>query len=181
MTSAQDIIHFWFNEETKKLWFNSSDGFDEKIRTLFELTYNDGVKGLLKEWKETPQGALALVILFDQFPLNMYRGDKKSFEAEALSRNIAQLAIDKKFDETMTNSEKSFLYMPFMHSENSQDQLDSIRLFEAAGLSNNVRFAKHHQKIIQCFGRFPHRNAILGRENTPEEIKYLNSDNAFLG
>ncbi len=179
--TAQDIIDFWFSDEVKKLWFNSNPEFDEKIRNLFEATYNAGASGLLKDWQETAQGTLALVILFDQFPLNMYRGNKKGFETESLSRDIAHAAIDKGFDQNMTGAEKAFLYMPFMHSENIQDQIRSVSLFEAANLQDNLRFAKHHQDIVRRFGRFPHRNKLLGRESTPEELEYLNSDSAFHG
>ncbi len=178
---AQDILDFWFSEKVQKLWFNSNSDFDKKIQFLFEPVYHAGAKGELKAWEESAQGALALVILFDQFPLNMYRGDKKGFETESLSRDVAQAAIDRGFDQSMTGVEKAFLYMPFMHSENEQDQVKAVDLFGAADLDDNLRFAKHHQEIIRRFGRFPHRNKILGRKSTVGEIKYLASDSAFLG
>ena len=179
--TANEIINFWFDEEVKERWFNSNDAFDDRLRTLFEITYQSGVTGELDAWQETPEGALALVILFDQFPLNMYRGDIKSFETEALSREIASRAIGKEFDAEMSPMQKAFLYLPFMHSENIEDQQTGVNLFKAAGLSDNLRFAKHHQNIIKQFGRFPHRNKILGRENTADEERYLKSDEAFLG
>ena len=179
--TVQEIVGFWFSDEVKKLWFNSNETFDETIRNMFEPTYHAGVNGLLKKWEETAQGGLALVILFDQFPLNMYRGDKKGFATELLSRDIAQAAIDKGFDQEMTNAEKSFLYMPFMHSENIEDQRRGALLFEAAGLVDNAKFASHHRSIVERFGRFPHRNKILGRKNSDAEACYLNSEEAFLG
>ena len=180
-TTAKAILDFWFDDSVKKRWFNSDEAFDEKIKTMFEPTYQAGVDGLLADWEETAEGALALVILFDQFPLNMYRGKKESFETEALSRDVASRAIKNKFDQQMSSSQRSFLYMPFMHSENLDDQQSGIDLFESAGLDDNLRFAKHHQKIVQQFGRFPHRNKILNRKNTADEVKYLASDEAFLG
>ena len=179
--SAKEIIDFWFDEEVKKWWFNSTEAFDEKIKKEFEETYDAGIDGLLKSWEETAEGALALVVLFDQFPLNMYRGDKKGFEAEALSRDIATEAIKNKFDIQLSLPQRAFLYLPFMHSENVDDQQTSVDLFEAAGLNDNLRFAKHHQNIVKRFGRFPHRNEMLGRKSTPEEELYLASDEAFLG
>lgn len=179
--SANSILDFWFDREVEKLWFNSNRVFDKKIQALYEETYQAGADGLLNEWEESPEGALALVILFDQFPLNMYRGTNKSFDTEALSREIARKAIERKYDQQMTLSQRTFLYLPFMHSENKDDQQTSVELFEKAGLKSNLRFAKHHQDIIQRFGRFPHRNKILGRTNTPEEEQYLNSDEAFHG
>jgi len=179
--TANSILDFWFDREVEKLWFNSNRDFDKKIQSLYEDTYQAGVDGLLKDWEESPKGVLALIILFDQFPLNMYRGNKKSFDAEAMSREIARKAIENNFDQQLTLSERSFLYMPFMHSENLEDQRASVSLFEKAGLKSNLRFAKHHQSIIQRFGRFPHRNKILGRGNTQEEEQYLNSEEAFLG
>lgn len=178
---AQDIIEFWFDDEVKKLWFNSNPDFDKKIKDMFEKTYEAGVKGLLTEWEKTAEGSLALVILYDQFPLNMYRGDRKGFETEALSRRVAAAAIENNFDQEMSLSQRGFLYVPFMHSENLDDQQTSVDLFEAAGLVENLRFAKHHQNIVKKYGRFPHRNLILGRKNTDEELEYLNSDEAFHG
>jgi len=179
--SAKNIVDFWFDNSVKKLWFNSTDAFDEKLRVMFEPTYLAGADGLLTAWKTSPEGALALVILLDQFPLNMYRGDKKSFETEALSREVANEAISHEFDQQLPLPQRAFLYLPFMHSENPEDQQTGVDLFESAGLDENLRFAKHHQDLIRRFGRFPHRNKILERKNTPEEVLYLNSEEAFLG
>jgi len=181
MGNAKEIIDFWFSETSQKLWFNSTNDFDREIQDRFEITYEDAKNGLLQDWEATPEGSLALVILFDQFPLNMYRGDKKSFETESLSREVASRSIEKFQDQVLPLSKRAFLYIPFMHSENIADQDRSVVLFKASDLKENLRFAEHHRKIIQDYGRFPHRNSILGRKNTPEEEIYLNSGKAFFG
>jgi uncharacterized protein (DUF924 family) len=137
--------------------------------------------GDLDSWQNTPEGALALVIVLDQFPLNMFRGKPESFSTESQSREVARKAIAKGWDEKLEISSLAFLYMPFMHSENLEDQDRSVYLFEAAGLIDNLRFAKHHRELIRRFGRFPHRNAILGRESSEEELEYLASREAFHG
>lgn len=175
------ILSFWFAEENKSAWFNSTEETDQAIRTAFEATYISARDGKLQHWLETAQGCLALVILFDQFPLNMYRGKTESFATEQKARDVAEHAIGKGFDQTLSAEEKSFLYMPYMHSESLADQDKSIELFTAADLSNNIRFAHHHRDIVARYGRFPHRNEILGRINTPEEEEYLASPEAFQG
>jgi len=177
----QDIIDFWFDEKNKPLWFNSNPVFDAELKEEFEDTYIAACDGELSDWEQQAEGLLALVILFDQFPLNMYRGDTKSFATEERSRSMAHQAIDKGWDKQLSNDQKAFLYMPFMHSEDLQDQDKGIFLFEQAGLKDNARFAHHHRDIIQRFGRFPHRNSILNRENTDAEKNYLISGEAFLG
>ena len=135
----------------------------------------------MKHWEQTAEGALALVILLDQMPLNMYRGQPESFATEAQSREVAGRAITRHFDQYLPDKGKAFLYMPFMHSENLADQDRSVELFTNAGLQDNLRFARHHRDIVRRFGRFPHRNAILGRNSTPEETAWLASGEAFLG
>jgi len=177
----QDIIDFWFDEKHKSLWFNSTPLFDAELKEIFELVYNAACNDELNDWKTEAEGLLALVIIFDQFPLNMYRGDAKSFATEERSRQIARHAIDSGMDQKLSQEQKSFLYMPFMHSENLEEQDQAIALFESAGLTGNVTFAHHHRDIISRFGRFPHRNAILNRENTEAEKNYMVSGEAFLG
>lgn len=148
---------------------------------MFESLWRQAAAGEFKHWKETPEGCLALVILLDQFPLNMFRGQPISFSTEQQAVAVSKFAIDQRFDQRLPATQLAFLYMPLMHSENLADQDLSVRLFEAAQLENNLRFAQHHRELIRKYGRFPHRNAILGRPNTPEEIAYLASREAFLG
>jgi len=179
--NCQNIINFWFNEQTKLLWFNSTNDFDALLKEKYLTIYFDAKNLKLGDWQTEPFGALALVIILDQFPLNMFRGQPQSFETEALSRDIAIQAVNQGFDAELTTEQKAFLYMPYMHSENLADQEQSLILFNQDSLENNYRFAQHHYKIVKRFGRFPHRNKILDRENTKAEIEYLNSDGAFRG
>lgn len=181
MKNYQDIIDFWFDEKTKPLWFNSNDELDLKLRNEYFDVYTAAKNLELNSWQEEVLGALALVILLDQFPLNMFRGVPQSFETEALSREIAAKAINEGFDAELNPEQKAFLYMPYMHSENIKDQGESLILFNQEGLEENLRFAQHHHDIVKQFGRFPHRNKILGRESSKEELDYLNSDKAFKG
>ncbi len=177
----QDIIDFWFSEQTKPLWFNSTNDFDALLKEKYLTVYTDAKNLKLSDWQAEPLGALALVIILDQFPLNMFRGQPQSFETEALSRDIAEQAVNTGFDAELTTEQKAFLYMPYMHSENMADQEQSLILFNQGGLESNYRFAQHHYEIVKKFGCFPHRNKILGRNNTEAEIEYLNSDEAFKG
>ena len=185
MNTYQEIIDFWFAKETKALWFNSTDDFDLSLRNKYFDVYN-AAKNLdgnseLNQWKQSGLGSLALVIILDQFPLNMFRGLPQSFETEVLACDVARQAISNGFDTELKIEQKAFLYLPFMHSENLSDQDESLILFNQKGLENNLRFAKHHYEIIKQFGRFPHRNKILGRLNSKTELEYLSSNNAFLG
>jgi len=181
LPSYDDILDFWFAETTKPLWFNSSDEFDQLICEKYLEIYNVAKASKLVVWQENPLGALTLVIILDQFPLNMFRGQSQSFATEAMSRDVATEAINQGYDAELTSEQKAFLYMPYMHSENLKDQEQALILFNQEGLENNLKFAQHHYDIVKKFGRFPHRNRILGRANTKEELKYLNSDEAFLG
>ena len=132
-------------------------------------------------WKQTPEGSLALAIVLDQFPLNMFRDTPDSFSTEQLAIDVALEAIAGGQDEALPKNRVSFLYMPLMHSESLVHQDLCVERFESAGLKQNLRFAEHHRELIRRFGRFPHRNAILGRESTGDELAYLDSEEAFTG
>jgi len=181
MTTPDELVDFWFSERVRPLWFNSTEAFDAELRERYLSTYRAALKGELAHWAETAQGALALVICLDQLPLNMFRHRPECFAGEALSRQIADAAIAQGFDQALEDAHKAFLYLPFMHSEDLTDQDRSLELFERAGLTDNLRWVKHHRDIVRRFGRFPHRSAILGRDSTPEERAYLASDEAFQG
>jgi len=176
-----DILTLWFSERVKPLWYNSTPEFDQELRENYMDAYQAALNGGLSAWEETPQGALALVICLDQFPLNMFRNQAESFAGEAPSREVAARAIEKGFDQSLEGAQRAFLYLPYMHSENMTDQDRVMELFSKAGLKDNLKWASHHRNIVQRFGRFPHRNVILGRQSTPEEIAYLQSDEAFTG
>ena len=181
IASAAEILEFWFAEAVKPLWFASTPEFDEALRERFLATYRAAATGQSEDWERTPLGALALVIVLDQFPLNLFRGQPESFATEAAARVVADRAIARGSDQEISPEQRLFLYLPFMHGEALADQERSVRLFQQAGLEESLRFARHHRDLIRRFGRFPHRNAILGRESTPEEIAYLASPEAFLG
>jgi len=181
MTSPADILQFWYSEPMNKHWFKSTSDIDALMRSRYEELWSRAAQGELDSWKESAEGCLALILLFDQFPLNMFRGEAKSFSTEALSIDISLYGIEQLFDQHLPQSQLSFFYMPLMHSELMEHQDLSVKMFEQAGLESNLRFAKHHRNIIEQFGRFPHRNSILQRQSTQAESDYLSSDNAFKG
>lgn len=179
--NSEELIAFWFSEPVSKRWFNSTPTFDNELRERYAGLYEQAARGQLTAWQASAQGSLALVILLDQIPLNIFRGQAQSFASEAQARDVAGRAIERGFERQFDDAQKAFLYMPFMHSEDLADQERSVALYSAAGLDSNLRFARHHRELIRRFGRFPHRNAILGRASTAEEIEYLNSKEAFHG
>ncbi len=179
--SSQAVLDFWFAPESRQLWFRSTPEFDSEIRNRFEATWQAARDGRLAEWEADASGALALVIVLDQFPLNMYRGTGLSFSTEGLARKVAAGAIERGWDDGLDEAGKAFLYLPFMHSEALADQDRAVALFEAAGMEHNLRYACHHREIVRRFGRFPHRNAALGRDSTAEELEWLQSKGAFRG
>ena len=176
-----EVLAFWFAETVRPLWFAATPAFDEALRTRFLATYRAAAASQLADWEATPEGALALVIALDQFPLNLFRGQAESFATEAAARAVADRAIARSFDQAMPPIQRQFLYLPFMHSETLDDQERSVRLYQQPGLEDSLRFARHHRDLIARFGRFPHRNAILGRISTADEIAYLASPEAFHG
>lgn len=177
----QTIERFWFADDMRQAWFRSTPTLDAEIRERFHDVWQHAARGELDDWADTPEGALALVVVLDQFPLNMFRDVPEAFSTEAAALAVARRAVDTGFDQALSPERRAFLYMPFMHSEDLADQERAVALFEAARLSDNLRFARHHREIIRRFGRFPHRNGILGRQSTPEEIAYLASKEAFRG
>ena len=181
IASPEDIIAFWFAEPVQALWFNSTLEFDQNLRDRFLVTYRAAAAGQLAEWEQTPAGALSLTVALDQFPLYMFRGQPESFATEAAARAVVDPPKACGFDQLLTPTERLFLYLPFMHSENLADQDRSVQLFEQLNLDDSARFARHHRDLIVRLGRFPHRNAILGRDSTPEETAYLASAAAFHG
>lgn len=176
-----DIINFWYLQRIQEQWFKSTPELDNEIRDTYYLLWKKAASGELDNWTSSAIGCLSLTIILDQFPLNMFRGQAKSFSSEEKSIQVAKIAISQELDKQLTKEQKIFLYMPLMHSENLIDQDMAIELFELAGLESNLRFAKHHRSIIKRFGRFPHRNIALNRESSDEEIAYLHSKEAFPG
>jgi uncharacterized protein (DUF924 family) len=175
------LLDFWYSAEMRPRWFDSTPELDERIRSRFEPLWRQAAAGELDHWQDTPEGALALVIVLDQLPLNMYRGRPEAFATEQRAVAVTKRAVAQGFDTLIPKERLMFLYMPLMHSEHLADQDLSVQLFAAAGLADNLRFAEHHRGIVRRFGRFPHRNAILGRQSTADELDYLASPQAFKG
>jgi uncharacterized protein (DUF924 family) len=180
-TKPSVILDFWYDESMRQCWFSSTPDLDALIHDRFEALWLHAATGELDGWKESAEGCLALVILLDQMPLNMFRGEAISFKTEQQAVSVCKHALAQGLDKRLPADRQAFLYMSLMHSENLNDQDLSVSLFEAAGLAANLRFAMHHRELIRKFGRFPHRNRILGRASTPEEETYLASDGAFTG
>jgi uncharacterized protein (DUF924 family) len=165
----REVREFWFGQD-RKAWFEKNPAFDAEIRTRFLALYEEAARGSLAAWMDEPGSCLALVVLLDQFPRNMFRGTARAFESDGLARAAARTIIARGWDKAMSDDERSFAYLPFEHSESLADQETSMRLF--AG-NPNFEWARRHWEIIRRFGRFPHRNASLGRASTPEEAEFL--------
>lgn len=171
--TAQDVLGFWFGSD-RKAWFEKNPAFDAEIHRRFLPLYEEACAGALEDWKKSPQSCLALVILLDQFPRNMFRGLARAFAADALALDAARQAVDLHFDADLSIDERTFLYLPFEHSESLADQERCCALMQPLG-EDLYRYATRHREIIARFGRFPHRNAPLGRESTPEETAFINT------
>lgn len=173
-----DILQFWFTQAGAQKWYNGGADFDASIRELFEdfsvQTAAHVKKYHSHEWEQQPESLLALIIMLDQFPRNMYRGTKGAFAFDTSALMLARRAVDARLDLKLPQERRAFVYMPYMHSEDLAMQDECVRLMEARLQSESSVFhAKEHRKLIVKFGRFPHRNAILGRQSTPDEINFL--------
>ncbi|MDH5325213.1 MAG: DUF924 domain-containing protein [Gammaproteobacteria bacterium] len=180
-TNPEDILQFWYKPENATQWFSATSELDVEIRIRYLHVWKQALDGKLDNWKDNASGCLALCIILDQFPLHIFRGSAKSYSSEAAAIDVAKHAIRQGFNKLIPDEQIAFLYMPLMHSENKNDQELSVKLFESTGLKESIKFARHHRDLIQRFGRFPHRNKILGRESTLEELSYLESKEAFTG
>jgi uncharacterized protein (DUF924 family) len=175
-TTAQAVHAFWFEEATPEQWFVRDPAFDKAISERFGAAHQAACETRLDDWQATVRGALALILLLDQFSRNIYRDDARAFAQDALALEATKQALARGFDQHRPDREKAFFYMPFMHSENLTVQEQSVALFKAnQPASDNLRYAIGHHEIIAQFGRFPHRNQVLGRASTPEEIAYLDA------
>ncbi|OSQ41920.1 DUF924 family protein [Thalassospira sp. MCCC 1A01428] len=172
--NPDEILNFWFNELTTKQWFEKDTALDRHIDERFADFHAAARIGELYYWRETARGRLAEIIILDQFSRNMFRDRAEAFACDTLALVLAQEAILQKADAALTTaSERLFLYMPYMHSESEAIHDIALTLFDQPGLENNLDFEKRHKQIIDRFGRYPHRNEILGRPSSPEEILFL--------
>jgi uncharacterized protein (DUF924 family) len=179
---AEEVVDFWFGREGepgygefREEWFRKDPEFDREIRDRFETLYEEAASGDLDCWREEPRSCLALVLILDQFPRNMFRGEARTYATDARALETAEYAVDRAFDRELPEFQRAFLYMPFMHSEDLERQRRSVELFGSLGGdgTGSAEYAVRHMEIIERFGRFPHRNQIIGRETTPEEARFL--------
>jgi uncharacterized protein (DUF924 family) len=181
---AQALLDAWFGplgdpdrERQREIWFKSTAEFDASLRRDFLADYEAAAAGELCSWEALPEGSLALVLLLDQIPRNIFRGTPRAYATDAAARGAADRALERGFDRLFPLVWRRFFYMPFHHSENLEDQCRSLALFEAVRDPDRKgslrRYGRPYIEVIERFGRFPHRNAILGRESTPEEIAFL--------
>lgn len=177
---AGEIVAFW-REAGPQAWFAKNDAFDAAIRDRFGAAVESALAGGFEAWRDTPEGALALLLLLDQFTRNLFRGQAKAFSGDARARDVAREALARGFDGAVDPALSKFLFMPFMHSEDLADQELMVALSRWRFDENTLKFAILHRDIVARFGRFPHRNAALGRQTTAEEAAFLARPDAFKG
>jgi uncharacterized protein (DUF924 family) len=175
---SKEVLDFWFKETPQEKWFATDPAFDSEIRRRFESVWHLGVSGELADWEQQPNGALALILLLDQFPRNMFRGTAEAFASDAMAREVAKRAVAQKRDLEVPEGIRSFFYLPLTHSEALADQEASVRLTkERLGEKHfSYPYALAHKAAIERFGRFPARNAALGRTSTSEELAFLKTN-----
>lgn len=175
---AEDIVAFW-REAGHARWFARDEAFDDEIRRRFEAVHFAAARGERQHWQEDAVGTLALLLLLDQFPRNLFRGSGHAFATDGLALHYARRAVAAGFDQAIEPQLRAFVYLPFEHSESLEDQRRSVALFRGIGDAEYDRYAVAHLEVIERFGRFPHRNRALGRENTPEEQAWLDAGGGF--
>ena len=184
MSRVAEILAFWFGSpedanygKPRKVWFKNNSEFDEQIRSHFFGDYQLAAQGKLENWKESPDSCLALILLLDQFPRNIFRGQPQAFATDEQALEAAKYAVNQGFDRHLLPVQRWFIYLPFEHSENLADQEKAVeltsQLSDDPDSKSSIDYAIRHREVIQKFGRFPHRNSILGRESTPEEQEFL--------
>lgn len=191
MSTPGEVLDFWFGREGeegygefREAWFTKDPQFDREIRDRFEPVYEEAAAGRLESWKNDAHGCLALIIVLDQFPRNMFRGDARMYAADGEALAAARHAVEHAYDRDLPPFQRMFVYLPFEHSENLEDQRRSMQLFRRLaaemGSEDLLGYAARHMEIVERFGRFPHRNEILGRTTTPEEAEFLKGpDSSF--
>ncbi|WP_367606837.1 DUF924 family protein [Legionella sp. W05-934-2] len=173
-----DVLDFWFNTLSPADWWKKDNTLDNLINVQFLELHTQASQGELVNWRSSALGSLAEVILLDQFSRNIFRDTPQSFSFDGMALLLAQFAIHNKFDEALDPKQRSFLYMPFMHSESLIIHKQAKQLFSQPQMEANYEFELKHAAIIERFGRYPHRNAILGRQSTPEELEFLKQPNS---
>lgn len=173
-----EVIEFWFETCSPEQWFTKDPAFDEQVRSRFLDTYQRVVSGETKGWRDTPEGRLAEIIVLDQFARNMFRDTPQAFEHDSLALTLAKEAVRVGDDQKLPPGQRHFLYMPYMHSESAQDHEEALKLFRSVG-GEAEEYEVKHKEIIDRFGRYPHRNKILGRASTSEEEEFMKDNPGF--
>ncbi|MBL8267313.1 DUF924 family protein [Steroidobacter sp.] len=173
---ADDVLHFWFEELSEQDWFRGSQRIDEQCKHRFGELYVTLTDHLPAADQLSPRELLAAVIVFDQFPRNIHRKTPAAYATDGKALSLAKHAVASGKDGALPPRQRHFLYIPFMHSEDLAAQVESVRLFSELGIEAGVKYARHHHDVVARFGRFPHRNAILGRQSTPEELEFLKTE-----
>ncbi|KAA0078335.1 DUF924 family protein [Tardiphaga sp. P9-11] len=173
-TTPTDILNFWKDAGWDR-WYAKNDDFDAEVTRRFRTLWDEAVAGGLASWEASDDGTLALILVLDQFPRNMFRNDPRAFSSDRLARDLSVRAVALGVDQRVEQQMRQFVYMPLMHSEDLADQEHCCALFRATGEADNLKFADEHADIIRRFGRFPHRNRVLGRSTTPEEQAFLDA------
>ena len=171
--SLDDVLDFWFSDAARPSWFVRSEAFDARVRETLGPLHAQAARGELDAWASDPRGALALVLLLDQVPRNTRRGSADAFACDPRALAHARAAVDAGLDRALDEEGRVFLYLPFEHSESLADQDRSVALMSSLTAPMWLDYAERHRQVIARFGRFPHRNAVLGRESTPEELEFL--------
>jgi uncharacterized protein (DUF924 family) len=173
MITPSDVHTFWFDEIDRSLWFKKDAEFDQLLAVRFGTLHAQASHGELSTWRDTPHGRLAEIIVLDQFSRNLFRDNAKAFAQDGMALVLAQEALRCGADSALSAQERVFLYMPYMHSESLIIHETAVDLFTRNGIQNNLDYELKHKAIIERFGRYPHRNAVLGRASTPEEFEFL--------
>ena len=176
--TAQQVLAFWFEDVDEALWFAQSDEFDQRIWQQYGALHNQAASGELWQWRKTAEGRLAEIIILDQFSRNLFRDDARAFAQDTMALALAQEAVSLQIDQQLNPEQRHFLYMPFMHSESRAIHQYAYLMFQRLGIEKAFDFEKRHKAIIDRFGRYPHRNAILGRTSTDEEREFLQQPNS---
>lgn len=175
---AQDIINFWFDEQTKPLWFAKNQKFDDYITENFKQIHQQATQSELYTWRTSAEGRLAEVIILDQFSRQLFRNSRQAFAYDGMALILAQEAIQLKLDQNLETEKRRFLYMPFMHSESQKIHEQAVPLFQSLNEPNVLKYEMRHKVIIDRFGRYPHRNQVLGRKSSAEELIFLTEPNS---